>query len=156
MQEVQPSLEKSIHLFWSGEGSPESTLPGVKHLDPLLQMAQRHQPTPPDKGFLGTWSALGGQACSGVSADDPVTTLARTSAWDAPAAGPGVFGMGLILVPEAWPCSALHVSNRPHLPGVILACSWCCHKVLTQLARGECINLPCLPFLIQPALRLGT
>ncbi|KFO89810.1 Long-chain fatty acid transport protein 4, partial [Buceros rhinoceros silvestris] len=52
MQEVQPSLEKSIHLFWSGEGSPESTLPGVKHLDPLLQMAQRHQPTLPDKGFL--------------------------------------------------------------------------------------------------------
>ncbi|KAM6237390.1 long-chain fatty acid transport protein 4 isoform 2-T3 [Spheniscus humboldti] len=52
MQEVQPSLEKSIHLFWSGEGSPESVLPGAKHLDPLLQMAQRHQPTPPDKGFL--------------------------------------------------------------------------------------------------------
>lgn len=59
MQEVQPSLKKSIHLFWSGEGSPESVLPGAKHLDPLLQMAQQHQPTPPDKGFLGTWSALG-------------------------------------------------------------------------------------------------
>ncbi|KFO82431.1 Long-chain fatty acid transport protein 4 [Cuculus canorus] len=52
MQEVQPSLEKSIHLFWSGEGSLKSTLPGAKHLDPLLQVAQRHQPTPPDKGFL--------------------------------------------------------------------------------------------------------
>ncbi|PKU34163.1 long-chain fatty acid transport protein 4 [Limosa lapponica baueri] len=52
MQEVQSSLEKSIHLFWSGEGSPESALPGAKHLDPLLQTAQRHQPTPPDKGFL--------------------------------------------------------------------------------------------------------
>lgn len=61
MQEVQPSLEKSVHLFWSGEGSPESALPGAKHLDPLLQTAQRHQPAPSDKGFLGTWSALGGQ-----------------------------------------------------------------------------------------------
>ncbi|NWI44399.1 S27A4 protein, partial [Picathartes gymnocephalus] len=52
MQEVQPSLDKSIHLFWSGEGNPKSVLPGAKHLDPLLQMAQRHQPAPPDKGFL--------------------------------------------------------------------------------------------------------
>ncbi|OPJ67843.1 long-chain fatty acid transport protein 4 isoform A [Patagioenas fasciata monilis] len=52
MQEVQPSLDKSVHLFWSGQGSPESALPGAKHLDPLLQTAQRHQPTPPDKGFL--------------------------------------------------------------------------------------------------------
>uniref|UniRef100_A0A8B9UU26 long-chain-fatty-acid--CoA ligase n=1 Tax=Anas zonorhyncha TaxID=75864 RepID=A0A8B9UU26_9AVES len=52
MQEVQASLEKSIHLYWSGEGSPEAALSGAKHLDPLLQMAQRHQPTPPDKGFL--------------------------------------------------------------------------------------------------------
>ncbi|KFV64074.1 Long-chain fatty acid transport protein 4, partial [Dryobates pubescens] len=52
MQEVQPSLEKSLRLFWSGEESPKSTLPGAEHLDPLLQMAQRHQPSPPDKGFL--------------------------------------------------------------------------------------------------------
>ncbi|KFQ99380.1 Long-chain fatty acid transport protein 4, partial [Opisthocomus hoazin] len=52
MQELQPSLEKSIQLFWSGEGGPGSAFTGVKHLDPLLQTAQRHQPTPPDKGFL--------------------------------------------------------------------------------------------------------
>lgn len=59
MQEVQPSLDKSIHLFWSGEGNPKSVLPGAKHLDPLLQMAQRHQPAHPNKGFLGMWSVLG-------------------------------------------------------------------------------------------------
>lgn len=83
IQEVQPSLQKSIHLFWSGEGSPKSTLPGAKHLDPLLQMAQRHQPPPPDKGFLGTWSALGGQTHGGIFVDQLVTTPARTSARDA-------------------------------------------------------------------------
>uniref|UniRef100_H0YZR3 Long-chain-fatty-acid--CoA ligase n=1 Tax=Taeniopygia guttata TaxID=59729 RepID=H0YZR3_TAEGU len=32
--------------------NPKSVLPGAKHLDPLLQMAQRHQPAPPNKGFL--------------------------------------------------------------------------------------------------------
>ncbi|NXV55772.1 S27A4 protein, partial [Molothrus ater] len=52
IQEVQPSLDKSIHLFWSGDENPKSVLPGAKHLDPLLQMAQRHQPAPPAKGFL--------------------------------------------------------------------------------------------------------
>lgn len=83
MQEVQPSLEKSVHLYWSGEGSSESALPGAKHVDPLLQMAQKHQPTPPDKGFLGTWSGLGGQARGGVLVGQPVTALTGMSAWDA-------------------------------------------------------------------------
>lgn len=87
MQEVQASLEKSIHLYWSGEGSPEAALSGAKHLDPLLQMAQRHQPTPPDKGFLGTWSALGSQVQGGVFTSfwcfQLVTTPARMSPQDA-------------------------------------------------------------------------
>ncbi|NWI15875.1 S27A4 protein, partial [Crypturellus soui] len=52
LQEVQPSLEKSINLFWSGEERPESTIPGAKHLDPLLERAERLQPPAPDKGFL--------------------------------------------------------------------------------------------------------
>uniref|UniRef100_G1MXM9 Ubiquitin-related modifier 1 n=2 Tax=Neognathae TaxID=8825 RepID=G1MXM9_MELGA len=52
MKEVQSSMEKSVHLFWSGEGSLESAISGAKHLDPLLQTALRHQPDPPEKGFL--------------------------------------------------------------------------------------------------------
>lgn len=83
MKEVQSSMEKSVHLFWSGEGSPESALSGAKHLDPLLQTALRQQPDPPEKGFLGTWSAFGSQTPGGISEDHLVTTLARISAQDA-------------------------------------------------------------------------
>lgn len=75
-------MEKSVHLFWSGEGSLESALPGAKHLDPLLQTALRHPPDPPEKGFLGTWAAFG-SPIRGISVDHLVTTLARTSARDA-------------------------------------------------------------------------
>uniref|UniRef100_A0A8C0G5C0 Arachidonate--CoA ligase n=1 Tax=Chelonoidis abingdonii TaxID=106734 RepID=A0A8C0G5C0_CHEAB len=52
MQEVQPSLGKSVRLFCSGEWNPESAPPGTEHLDPFLEMAPRHLPSPPKKGFL--------------------------------------------------------------------------------------------------------
>lgn len=74
MKDVQPSLDKSIHLFWSGDENPKSVLPGAKHLDPLLQTAQRHQPAPPNKGFLGMWSFLGARH---GDFGQLVTTLAR-------------------------------------------------------------------------------
>uniref|UniRef100_A0A8C8RRJ3 Arachidonate--CoA ligase n=1 Tax=Pelusios castaneus TaxID=367368 RepID=A0A8C8RRJ3_9SAUR len=52
MQGVQPSLGKSIRLFCSGEWDPESSPPGTEHLDPLLDSASQHLPSPPKKGFL--------------------------------------------------------------------------------------------------------
>ncbi|XP_063000535.1 long-chain fatty acid transport protein 4 [Elgaria multicarinata webbii] len=52
MQEVQPSLAKSVHLFCSGDWVTERGLPGVEHLDPLIEKASRQPPNPPDKGFL--------------------------------------------------------------------------------------------------------
>lgn len=140
MQEVQASLEKSIHLYWSGEGSPESALSGAKHLDPLLQTAQRHQPIPPDKGFLGTWSASGSQVQGGVSAGfwclQLVTTPARISAQDAEGRrlqqGLG-HSRGLTAVSEAQLCveqCRVVPSVCPAgliLPRVNPARSWCCH-----------------------------
>uniref|UniRef100_A0A8D0H9A1 Arachidonate--CoA ligase n=1 Tax=Sphenodon punctatus TaxID=8508 RepID=A0A8D0H9A1_SPHPU len=52
VQEVQPSLGKSIRLFCSGKWNPESVPTGAEHLDPLLEKAVQHAPSPPDKGFL--------------------------------------------------------------------------------------------------------
>lgn len=147
MQEVQPSLDKSIHLFWSGDESPKSMLPGAKHLDPLLQMAQRHQPAPPAKGFLGMCSALGAKHVVVILR---VTTLARLlempvarGVWDG-----SYSSVGSSALCGAVSCHSLHVSNKP---GVILGCSWSCYmRALAHLARVECLNFVCSPLLLQP------
>ncbi|XP_044296068.1 long-chain fatty acid transport protein 4 [Varanus komodoensis] len=52
MQEVQPSLAKSVRLFSSGDWTAGKVPPGTEHLDPLIAKASGHLPEPPDKGFL--------------------------------------------------------------------------------------------------------
>lgn len=129
-------------------------LPGAKHLDPLLQMAQRHQPAPPDKGFLGMWSVLG---ASHVVVILRVTTLARLlgmpmarDVWDG-----SYFGVGSPALGGALSCRTFHVSNKPALPRVIPACSWSCYmRFLAQLARVERLNFACPPLVVWPAPRL--
>lgn len=51
--DVQPSLERSIRLFCSGDPQATKSLPGVEDLDSLVGKAPRQPPSPPDKGFLG-------------------------------------------------------------------------------------------------------
>ena len=51
--EIHASLDPSLNLFCSGPWEPSAVPTGTNHLDPLLEDAPKHQPSHPNKGFLG-------------------------------------------------------------------------------------------------------
>ncbi|XP_078502770.1 long-chain fatty acid transport protein 4 [Lissotriton helveticus] len=51
MKDVHPMIGKSVRLFCSGDCGQASLPPGTECLNPLLESASRHPPTPANKGF---------------------------------------------------------------------------------------------------------
>lgn len=53
VSEIHASLDPSLSLFCSGSWEPSTVPANTEHLDPLLEDAPKHLPSPPDKGFTG-------------------------------------------------------------------------------------------------------
>ncbi|KAF5886999.1 long-chain fatty acid transport protein 4, partial [Clarias magur] len=51
MSEVHSSMGKSVKLFCSGDWDPKRVPEGTESLEPLLQAAPTHKPSPPQRGF---------------------------------------------------------------------------------------------------------